>query len=159
MEEKIMEQREALKELEKRLGERSVAARLSEDGAVLTVLLPEIIKGKDLFADILFYPQQEGMEGVSFASFRIELMEKTDVQEEKILSFCEKLSAVNNELLIGGYGLELPDGGLPFGRLVFSTVVPMIAGIRGECMTDMLENALTTVYGTLSDTLEAVLNE
>ncbi|MCR5789255.1 MAG: hypothetical protein K6G83_05130 [Lachnospiraceae bacterium] len=156
MEKLIQEQREVLAELCERLNKRFVAARLSEDGAVLTVLLPQIRKGTDYFTDIAFFPQTEGMEGISYCSMRTEIADKKDLKTEEMLPFCGKLSAVNSELFFGGYGLELPEGELPFRKLIFSVTVPMIEAIRGKRMTDTLDTTLTMIHGVLSGTLDEV---
>ncbi len=158
MEKLIKEQKRALKELGDRLSKRFIAARLTEDGTALTVLLPEIIKGKDLFCDVLFLPQQEGMEGNSFASFRTIIEERADIETENALGFCRRLSEINDTLFIGGYGLELIEDTVSFGQLIFSATVPMIPDIEGKNMADMLEDALTLYHGDLEDSLNEIMS-
>ncbi len=169
MDQIIFEQKSSLKELCERLNEKFIAARLSEDGRILTVLLPEIIEGLDLFTDIVFYPQDERMDDISFCAFRTEIadmsehftFEGDDIPPDiaaDILGFSGNISVVNSMVPIGGYGLETTDGALPFKMLMFNTVVPLIPAIRGKRLTDTLESTLNLVHESLEVSLDQLVH-
>ncbi len=152
--------RKILEGVEEKLKEAHVAAKLStsEDSTdVLTVMLPEKIEGKDVFADVFFFPDDERMEGASLFSVLIELNDLSDMEKEKIGELLVKLASENSVIPIGGYGVSTTEGKLPLKTLMFKAAVPLIPGITGERMETEIIETLTLCFDTVMTSLPDIL--
>ena len=153
MEELIQEQRNALKNLCDRLNERKVAAKIEETGErmLLTVFLPQT--EQEYFTDIFFFPQEERMEQISFCCMRTVIRDLTGIKDEDVLGFCRRISEQNGLLPIGGYGIERTEDGLHLKTQVFSATRPVDPVIRGEKLTDTMEDTLALIVQTIAQTV------
>ncbi len=157
MKELLKDQQASLKALGKRLNDRKVAAKYYDKDKLLTVLLPVKAGEGDLFTDIMFLPEDERMEDVSFCSLRTVVADLSDTAEDKILKLCRDVCIVNNELAIGCYGVQTTDGKLPLKALVFSVTVPIVPEIKGERMTDTIEDALSLTAVSIKETASRIV--
>ncbi len=159
MEELIKEQKNALISLCDRLNERKVAAKIEDSGDItmLTVFLPGAPEGTELFTDICFFPQEERMGQVSFCNMRTEIRDLSGIGIEEINDYCRKVSELNATLPIGGYGTELSDDETQLKRLLFTATVPIVPTIKGDKLTDTVEDTLALVVQTISETAAELL--
>jgi len=158
MEELIKEQKNALVSLCDRLNKRKVAAKLEDSGDItlLTVYLSGTPEGTELFTDICFFPQEERMGQVSFCNMRTEIKDLSGLELEKVNDYCRRVSELNITLPIGGYGIELSDDGTRLQRLLFTATIPIVPSIKGEKLTDTLEDTLALVRETIIQTMDGL---
>ena len=75
----------------------------------------------------------------------------------KLNDYCRKVSELNATLPIGGYGTELSDDETQLKRLLFTATVPIVPTIKGDKLTDTLEDTLALVVQTISETAAELL--
>ena len=155
MEELIKEQKNALVSLCDRLNKRKVAAKLEDSGDItlLTVYLPGTPEGTELFTDICFFPQEERMGQVSFCNMRTEIKDLSGLELEKVNDYCRRVSELNVTLPIGAYGIELSEDESRLQRLLFTVTIPIVPEIKGEKLTDTLEDTLGLSAETIIQTM------
>ena len=133
----------ALKELCERLNKRAVAARLTEEDSILTLLLPFVVKGEDVFCDIFFLQTDERAGDASVLTLRTEIADVSKLEGDDLLNLCMRVSVLNDNLPLGAYGVTVSDEEGHPDKLVFTTSIPLTGEIRDEKLLKTMENTLS----------------
>ncbi|MBQ7679569.1 MAG: hypothetical protein IJT34_06950 [Butyrivibrio sp.] len=148
-----------LETLNERLKERSIPARLIEDGRILTVLLSPPVTPFDIYGDIYYadYPADEVPDGLLVQEW--EVQDITALPDAVHAAVSTRAAVLNADLPAGGYGIRVAEDGSDQVMLVYRMVLPV--GQTGEetWREDELMETVETAAAVLGATAELLMTE
>ncbi|MCR5487699.1 MAG: hypothetical protein K6F35_09260 [Lachnospiraceae bacterium] len=160
MEDLIKKQKEALSSLCDDLNSRHIAARLSEDGTILSLLLSGKEYGGDIYLDLGFLPQKEELQDISYLLMEGRLGDLSEFPPESKGDLAVLLAVTNGVLCGGHYAMDLEEDEevLIPKQLLYRYTIPIVPELPAERFTAVLSDALDAAAEDLEDTLKGILS-
>ncbi len=143
--------KEVLSELNDRLKERFIPARLIEDGNVLTVLLELKEADISVYGDIFFTSFEAEQEIMGLAVLEWEVMDLSPFADQVQGNICVNAAGINSQLPFGGYAVRTTEEG-EMPKLIYRGVLPVGQIKDDKWLADELFEAIDISAKVLSAT-------
>ena len=97
--------KDTLEKLSKELSDIKIPSKLTEEGDMLTLLLPEGIAGPDVYGYVFYVPLSEDDDENGYWMLSFDLSDTSKLDEDEWQKLASAVSMINPVLYAGGYAL------------------------------------------------------